>query len=134
MQEGQIGTLESQIVELKQLMDNQKADFESTKKMQQDRIVKATLLSGLNKAGCIDTDTALMLLGNKVKFDKHGDVENEVDLINELKTSKAHFFTGPATTQTMSTPKAATLHPKDVSGMSDAEFKAHMKTKGVMIR
>jgi hypothetical protein len=125
--------LKAQIAKLTESFDSARAEFEATRKTQESRLVRATLLSTLTKSGCIDPETAMGMLADKIKFDKHGDVENHEELVTNLKQTKSYFFTGPATSQTQATPRAATTRSGDVRNMDDAEFKKVLQGMGVKL-
>lgn len=126
--------LKAQIQKLTESHEAARVDFEAAKKTQETRLVRATLLTSLTKAGCVDSETVLGLLSPQIQFDKNGDVSNDVELVDSLKKNKAYFFTGPATSQTAATPKASTTRGGDVRNMDDNEFAKVLKSMGVKTR
>ncbi len=126
--------LKQRLEKLTSQFETARSEFEESKKIQTNRVIRATLLSSLNKANCVDPETAMSMLSDQVKFDKNGDPENHESLVDSLKKTKSYFFTGPGTSSTQIAPKAATTRGGDVRNMDDNEFAKVLKNMGVKTR
>ena len=116
----------------KKAAEEAEAKVKETQTAADQRIIRAELKAEALKAGMVDLDGLKLADLSKVKLNDKGEVEGAEDLMKALKESKPYLFkAGTSTSSTDTKPKPTESKEKSAKDMTDAEWKAEKKRRGI---